>query len=161
MCPAEPWNLVKNHLDVWDGDKQRDASEVGPAALNYLRKFSGSPFFFFLHFSDPDHNGHRYGENSDQYSNGIITCDKWLGDVKRELAELGISDRTLIYVTSDHGFDEGLRSHKNAPYVWLATNDKRIKADAADQMDIAPTILERDGIPPETMSPKMPGKTLF
>lgn len=158
---AEPWNLVKKHLDVWDGDKQRDASEVGPLALGYLGEFGGRPFFFFLHFSDPDHNGHKYGENSEHYSGAIITCDGWLVKLRRKLTELGIADRTLIYVTTDHGFDEGEKSHKNAPHIWIATNDKSIAAAAGDQMDITPTILAREGVDPAVLSPPLPGRPLF
>ncbi|MFA6448331.1 MAG: alkaline phosphatase family protein [bacterium] len=159
--PAEPWNNAKAHLDVWDGDKQRDAAEVGPFALEYVRKYAAEPFFFFLHFSDPDHNGHKHGENSKEYSDAIITCDKWLGGLREKLAAHGIADKTLIYVTADHGFDEGLRTHKNAPYVWLATNDKGITAAAGDQMDITPTLLKREGLDPVAIQPPLPGKPLY
>jgi predicted AlkP superfamily pyrophosphatase or phosphodiesterase len=159
-CPAEPWNVVKTHFDVWDGDKQRDASEVGPLALGYLGKYASTPFFFFLHFSDPDHAGHKHGENSDEYSNGIIECDKWLGEIRLKLASLGIADKTLIYVTTDHGFDEGMPTHKNAPEIWLITNDKSVTASSGDQMDITPTILKRDGIDPASVQPSLPGKPL-
>jgi len=160
-CPAEPWNLVKNHMDVWDGDKGRNASKVGPQALNYLDEYGKKRFFFFLHFSDPDSKGHAFGENSDEYSNAIITCDTWLGEIRNRLKELGIDQNTLIYVTSDHGFDEGKKTHGNAPYVWLATNDSDLIAKEGDQMDIAPTILERLGIDVAIFQPVMPGKLLY
>jgi predicted AlkP superfamily pyrophosphatase or phosphodiesterase len=159
--PAEPWFNAKASLDVWDGDKQRDADVVGPLALGYLQQYAAKPFFFFLHFSDPDHNGHRFGENSDNYSNAIITCDEWLGKLRVKLAELGIADKTLIYVNADHGFDEGMRMHKNAPYVFLATNDKGITAKSGDQMDIVPTVLKREGLDPASFQPPLPGKPLF
>lgn len=158
--PAEPWNLVKAHLDVWDGDQQRDADVVGDKALQYLKNFADRPFFFFLHFSDPDHNGHRSGENSNEYANGIILCDEWLGRVRKQLETLGIADRTLIYVTTDHGFDEGKPMHANAPHTWLVTNDN-LTAQYGDQMDIAPTILKRVGIDPDGFNPPLPGKPLF
>ncbi|MBC7083039.1 MAG: alkaline phosphatase family protein [Firmicutes bacterium] len=54
--------------------------------------------------------------------------DEWLGRIVAKLKDLGIYECTRIYVTSDHGMDEGKTSHAMAPYVSLATNDPGIKA---------------------------------
>ncbi len=40
---------------------------------------------------------------------------------------MGLSGRTAVYITADHGFDEGLKSHSDAPYVFLATTDKGVE----------------------------------
>jgi hypothetical protein len=45
--------------------------------------------------------------------------------------------------------------------VFLATNDKGIKAPSGLQMDITPTILKRYGIDPASFQPPLPGKPLF
>jgi hypothetical protein len=44
-----------------------------------------------------------------------------------------------VYVTADHGFDENGTSHSNAPFIALATNDKRVMRNG-DQVDVAPTV---------------------
>ena len=40
----------------------------------------------------------------------------------KKLKELQLCDKTLIYVTADHGFDEDRKGHADAPYFFLATN---------------------------------------
>ncbi len=56
---------------------------------------------------------------SDRYDASVGTVDQHLGDVLRRLEELGLDDRTVIAVTSDHGeelFDHGGLSHGHA--LW-------------------------------------------
>jgi hypothetical protein len=60
---------------------------------------------------------------------------------------LGIADETLIYIVTDHGFDEGKSVHLNAPYTFLATNDPLV-IRSGDRKDPAATFLERMGINP-------------
>lgn len=156
---GQPYYLTKKSLDVWDGDKARDATEVGPPALKYIEKFKEKRFLFFYHFSDPDHNGHRHGENSKEYTDAIITCDEWLGKIVGKLKECGIYEKTAIYVTSDHGFDEGGYGHSMAPYVFLVTNaQKNLRWGL--QMDIAPTILEFLGVDVSGIEPPLWGVSL-
>jgi len=157
----EPWHLIRPNIDVWDGDISRSAAEVGPLSIKHIEQHASQSFFFFLHFGDPDRNGHDFGENSKEYEQGIILCDTWLGAMLHKLEDLGIADRTLIYVTTDHGFDEGGFHHRNAPHIWLVTNDTSITNVNGDQMDIVPTILKREGIDPESVKPSLPGKPLF
>jgi len=70
-----------------------------------------------------------------------------------------IPGKTLYYVTADHGFDEGQRSHRNAPYVLLTTNDKRVNRDGRRQ-DVAPTILEAFGLELGKLQPPLDGISL-
>lgn len=85
--------------------------------------------------------------------------DEWLGRIVVKLKELGIYERTCIYVTADHGMDEGKTSHAMAPYVFLATNDPGIKR-GGDQRDIVPTILSQMGIDLSEITPALPGRLL-
>jgi hypothetical protein len=75
----------------------------------------------------------------------MIDVDYWLGTIVAKLYELGIYERTLVYVVTDHGFDEGKSVHLNAPYGILAANDSLI-VRSGDRIDITPTFLERYGI---------------
>jgi arylsulfatase A-like enzyme len=132
---------------------------VGNRALAELEKRKDHRFFFFIHFAEPDHLGHRYGENSQEYTDGIKSDDEWTGRIIAKLKELGIYDRTLIYITADHGFNEGERGHGYAPYVFLATNDRGVNRNG-NRMDIAPTILKRFGVDLSTCQPALDGVPL-
>jgi len=73
------------------------------------------------------------------------------------LKEYGIYENTIIYVTSDHGFDEGKKTHSNAPFIFIASN-RKIKS--GDQKDIAPTILYDFGLDLSKIKPRLPEKSL-
>jgi len=75
------------------------------------------------------------------------------------LKELQLYDKTLIYVTADHGFDEGRTSHADAPYVFLATNDPAVTR-RGERSDVAPTILERFGLDLNKIEPRLDGHPL-
>ncbi|HHV62874.1 MAG TPA: sulfatase-like hydrolase/transferase [Firmicutes bacterium] len=156
---GEPFYNAKPAIDLFQGDKARPADEVGKLALDSLDQYGKGRFFAFFHFSDPDHAGHKYGENSREYSDAIVAADKWLGRIVEKLKELGVYEETRIYVTSDHGFDEGKTTHSMAPYVFLATNDPAIER-RGDQRDIAPTILTRMGIDISKANPPLLGRLL-
>ncbi len=146
-------------VSVGDQDGDRYADAVGPLVLQFLDNYAYNHFFAFFHFSDPDHIGHSYGENSIEYESAIETCDYWLGQILAKLDVLGISQKTLIYVTADHGFDEASFSHFNAPYVFLATNDKNVTRDG-DQVDVAPTVYYGMGLWNQSFSLALDGYPL-
>ena len=77
-----------------------------------------------------------------------------------KLKELNLYDETLIYVTADHGFDEGMKSHNDAPYVFLATNDTLVMR-RGERADITPTILKRFGLDLSRISPPLDGHPLI
>lgn len=143
-------------VSVGDPDQDRSADVVGPLTLQFLGNNANNHFFAFFHFSDPDHLGHSYGENSVQYEQGIETCDYWLGQILNELNTLGIAKNTLIYMTNDHGFDEGAFWHSNAPYIVLATNDKSVIRDG-DEVDVAPTVYYGLGLWNYSFNPALDG----
>ncbi|HUT60151.1 MAG TPA: hypothetical protein VNA25_20080, partial [Phycisphaerae bacterium] len=43
----------------------------------------------------------------------------WTGKIIDKLKQLGLYDKTTVYVTADHGFDEDGKGHKYAPYGRL------------------------------------------
>ena len=156
---GEPfYNTVKS-LDVWDGEKGRTHDISGPLMMGYLDKYGKGRFFAFYHFSDPDHTGHNHGENSKEHNDSFIECDNWLGETVKKLKALGIYDKTMMFVTADHGFDEGKTSHSNAPTVYLAANLKTLNK-SGDQRDIVPTILTEMGVDISKAQPKYTGNIL-
>ncbi len=173
--PISPWSLYTNEaiysnlpseLDfvstgppdtgVYDPNNDRFADVVGPLMVKFIQNNSNNRFFAFFHIADPDHIGHVYGEDSVEYENGIETCDYWLGRFVDELRIQNMTQNTLIYVTTDHGFDEGAYSHYNSPDIFLATNDKNVTRNG-DEVDIAPTIYYGLGLWNWSFAPTLDG----
>jgi len=155
---GEPFFLTRKALDVFDA-AQRDADEVGPLALKYLEQSKTPRFLAFIHFSDPDHAGHKHGSGSEEYRKAAEDCDEWLGKIVAWVKKEKLYDQTLIYVMTDHGFDVDARSHGNAPHSWLATNDKAV-THGGTLADVPATILARLGLDVAKLEPKLIGKPL-
>lgn len=158
--PNEPYLFTRESLTVWDGDQGRAAPVVGQKAVEYIKAFAPKGrFFLFIHFRDPDSAAHRSNEGSPEYIQAIRDCDRELGKVLDAVSAAGADDRTLVYVTSDHGFELGKNHHMNAPQSFLATNDPDVKRNG-QQRDIVPTVLSALGVNLAPIKPPLPGKPL-
>ena len=158
LIPAEPYYYTQENMNAFVNGLGKD-DKVGTKTLELLDKYKDKPFFFFVHFAEVDENGHRYGERSKEYDDALISADTWAGRITQKLMELGLYDKTLIYVTADHGFDIGRKRHDNAPYVFLATNDPKVFRRGT-RVDIAPTILDRFGLDLSKINPPLDGHPL-
>jgi hypothetical protein len=158
FAPGGPYFHTRQNMDVFINGLMED-ERVGTKTLELLQKYKDKPFFFFVHFAEVDHKGHRHGENSPEYNDALISADFWTGKIMEKLVELKLYDQTLIYVTSDHGFDEGMKRHRDAPYIFLATNDPKIMR-RGERADIAPTLLERFGLDLAKIKPPLDGHPL-
>ncbi len=72
---------------------------------------------------------------NDIYDASVATADRWVGEVLNQLEELGLSESTIVCVTSDHGeelFDRGLHGHGHSLNAELVR---------------APLVLRGPGIP--------------
>ena len=158
VIPGSPYYGMHTALEVWEFGLMED-QKVGTRAIELLDKYKDKPFFFFVHFAEVDHSGHKYGENSKQYNDALISNDLWTGKIIEKIRALGLADKTQFYVTADHGFDEDTKIHKAAPYVFLATNNKAVNRDGRRQ-DVAPTIYEAFGVDTAAMRPPLDGISL-
>ncbi len=158
LVPGKPYYYSKDNMDLFENGLKLD-EKVGTRALELLDKHKEQRFFLFVHFAEIDQKGHQHGENSQEYGDALASADLWTGKIMEKLKALGLYDKTLLYVTADHGFDEGAKGHRNAPHVFLATNDKRVIRHGLRQ-DITPTILERFGVEPGSLEPALDGFTL-
>ena len=156
--PDWPYYNAGQAADVFQNGLGDDRM-VAEKAKALLEEYKDKPFFFFLQFAAPDRNGHAFGENSQEYNNALISCDKLTGEVIQELKGLRLYDKTIIYVTADHGFDEGQKGHGYAPYVFMATNDPR-RIRQGYQSDVTPTILDRFGVDLKKIEPPLDGEPL-
>ncbi|MFZ5784955.1 MAG: alkaline phosphatase family protein [Acidobacteriota bacterium] len=146
VYPQEPWCITAGRVDFFRNNLGGNDA-VGAVALARLEASRGAEHLVaFVHFEDPDHTGHQSGENSAAYTSRLLDDDRWLGLLVDKLHEVRLLARTLVYVVTDHGFDEGRKSHLNAPFGFVAGNDPGILR-AADRKDITPTVLKRFGAP--------------
>jgi predicted AlkP superfamily pyrophosphatase or phosphodiesterase len=61
------------------------------------------PDLMFVHFSDPDENGHSHGWMSAEYMKSVHASDKCLATLLAAIDSSGLADSTLLIVTADHG----------------------------------------------------------
>ncbi|HUT36807.1 MAG TPA: alkaline phosphatase family protein [Planctomycetota bacterium] len=158
---GSPYYTMHFACDTWEFGLMQDA-KVGTRALALLEQHKDKPFFFFVHFAEVDHSGHKHGENSKEYNDALISNDTWTGKILEKLKELKLDDKTLVYVTADHGFNEGAKNHSKAPFIFLATNDKRVQKPATPttRADVPATILARFGFDLAKLQPPLAGRPL-
>jgi hypothetical protein len=143
--PSQPFCRTKEHLDHFENGLFLEKM-AGQTVLQLLEQYQDRRILALFHFAQPDDIGHLCGENCPLYTASIVSMDDWLGRIVEKLRELDIYEKTYVYVISDHGFDEHKWNHRNAPYTIMATNDRSVMR-SGDRKDLAPTILERYGIP--------------
>jgi len=158
VVPGQPYYITKNSMDLFENGLKLDKT-VGTRVIELLEKYKDKPFFFFVHFAEVDHSGHKHGENSKEYNDALISNDLWTGKIMDKVKELGLAEKTQFYITADHGFNEGEKGHSFAPYVFLATNDKNVNRNGRRQ-DVTPTILEAFGLNMSRISPLLDGISL-
>jgi len=145
-------------ITIYDASN-RDANEVGDLALEALVTVKAGRFLAFFHFMDPDYAAHGTGSGGEDYRQAVAQCDQALGRIVGLLKREELYDSTRIYVTADHGFDPDAMTHNNAPFVWLATNDKAVVCGGT-QADVPATILARMGVDLATLRPALLGQPL-
>jgi len=158
VYPGSPWLNMKDACDRWlYGLGQNET--VTANALELIEQYKHKPFFLFVHFAEPDRAGHAYGENSPQYNTALESDDTCTGQIVEKLKQLGLYNKTYIYITTDHGFDEGKKTHGRATRAFIVTNDPKVRRDG-DRADIAPTILNRFGFDLRRFTPPFSGAPL-
>jgi len=108
-------------------EHQRNAGEVEQRAGPWIERAAAGarPFFAWVHFYDP-HSPYappppyaaRYAGRP--YDGEVAYTDSVLGLLLSRLDRLGIRERTLVVVTSDHG--EGLGEHGEAEHGFFVYN---------------------------------------
>lgn len=126
--PLESATIVRNEMDghAVDGAFDRRADATTRRAAQQLERLAadGDPFFMFVHYFDPHYpyvppdgwRGRFAGDGADELQQELDAYDEEIGFTDQEvgrlldrLGELGLDERTLVIVTSDHG--EGLMQH--------------------------------------------------
>ncbi len=158
------------------GGLQRRGGETLRPALAWLRGVAGRPFFLFLHLYephtpyDPPEPFARRGRTP--YDGEIAAADAVVGDLVAELRRLGVYDRAIVLLVSDHG--EGLGEHGEAehgvllyreaiqvPLLLKLPGGQRAGTSVAGPVslvDVVPTLAELLDLP---RSPAWPGRSLL
>jgi arylsulfatase A-like enzyme len=121
-------------------------------------------WFLWLHYLDPhgyyvEHPGeHGFGTTEeDRYDGELRYTDKHVGRLLAELARMPGADRTIIFITSDHGdgFNEhGFINHGQALYrellhvpliVYVPGLPPRAVDGATSPLDVVPTVADLVG----------------
>jgi arylsulfatase A-like enzyme/Flp pilus assembly protein TadD len=147
---------------------ERPADDVLGPALDWLIGLGDEPWFAFIHIWDPHHpylppSPFRESHPDDLYTGEIAYVDEALGRFLRELEEAEELSNTLVVLTADHG--EGLGEHGekthgmfayestlHVPLIlqWQDVIPARRRVPARVRLiDLAPTILELAGLPPQ------------
>jgi arylsulfatase A-like enzyme/Flp pilus assembly protein TadD len=154
---------------------QRAGDETRAVAAGWLRKVTAEsadkPPFFFFHIYEPHspyHPPEPYASRyKDPYDGDIAFADAVIGRFLDELRALGLYDRSIIVLFSDHG--EGLSEHGEAEHGVLLYREAlqvplMLKlpgsalagthtAVSAQLVDVAPTVLSLLGLPvPDAMA---------
>ncbi len=156
------------------GRVQRGGDETAKIALDWIRQHAAQPHFFFLHLYDP-HTPYEPPEPyasrfAHPYDGEIAFADSIVGSFLDELKRLGIYDRALIILLSDHG--EGLNDHREeehgiflyreaiqVPLIVKFPGGAHAGASVgapAQIVDVFPTILAQTGIGGDDDTPGRP-----
>lgn len=98
---------------------RKRAGDINHEVLDWIDRDEQHPFFAFLNYFDvhdpyglPFSHALRLGENNgsvDEYDDGIKYTDEYIGNLMQALERRGLTDNTLVIITSDHG--ESLGEH--------------------------------------------------
>jgi arylsulfatase A-like enzyme len=150
-------------------DQRITSPQVADTAIEWLAdpELTRGRFFLWAHFMDPhrDYLEHRgfseYGFRlRDKYDGEVAFTDHHVGRVLAALEEQGLSQRTVLVITSDHG--EAFREHGyiyhgrylweeivRVPWVWRVPGlePRRVKARVS-QIDLTATVYDLLGVKP-------------
>jgi arylsulfatase A-like enzyme len=150
---------------IVEGEHKMPFSETEPHLMHWLEKHAGSPFFVWIHDTDPHlppTTGNPYLENEDwsRYDAEVRWMDEAIGRILARLRALGLGDDLLIVFTADHGeaFGEhGLKGHQDVMYEevlrvplivqYPAMGPPRRIAAPVELIDMFATIADLAGLP--------------
>jgi arylsulfatase A-like enzyme len=128
------------------------AAQVAQRSALYIREHK--PNLCFIHFTDADNAGHKYGWGSSQQMQAFGDVDVALAVVLKAIEDAGIADQSVIIVTADHGGHRkthGGSSPDDMKIPWIAQG-KDVRKDfpitaPVSTCDTAATALWILGVP--------------
>ena len=104
------------------------AKIVARHAASYIQR--EQPALCFIHFTDTDDAGHRYGWGSAQQLRAFADVDSALGEVLEAIEHAGIVKESVLIITADHGGHGKTHGSKipedmNIPWITWGRNVKQ------------------------------------
>lgn len=158
-------DAVSSRDDVAEVVASRRGPETLEAARPWLSSVADDSFFFFFHLYEP-HAPYEAPEPlasrfDSPYDAEVAAADRVVGDLIAELERLGVYDRAVVMLISDHG--EGLGDHGEPEHGILLYREilqvplllklpdgfraGDTVADPVQLVDVYPTIKEIVGLP--------------
>jgi len=146
---------------------ERQADDITIRGIEFIRQNQKRSFLLWLHYFDP--HAHYSAPESfnalipdSPYHAEVRYVDQEIGRLIRSLVQLGLEDRTLVVITSDHGeslmeHDEGTHSSyvyettMRVPLIFWGTRGLRNGLSIETlvrTIDIGPTLLDLLDLPP-------------
>jgi len=176
----DTWQLVPGITFDPETDKGITSQAMTELGMTLLGKpeNTGKQFFAWAHYMDPHDQYNKHPEaspefgnkNRDRYDNEVYYTDLWLGRLLTFAREQPWWKDTVVIVSADHGEAFGEHGfYKHAFEIWevltrvpLLISGPGITPRRIDQrrshLDLAPTILDLMGFPPE---PEFMGKSML
>ena len=128
------------------------AKLVAQDAARYILRHK--PSLCFIHFSDPDDTGHKYGWGSNEQIQTFSEVDGAIGVVVQAIRDAGIAHQSVLIITADHGGHKkthglNIPDDMNIPWIVWGADVKHgfeIKAPVVTY-DTAATALWLLGVP--------------
>ena len=138
------------------------------SAMEFMTGAKNDPFFLYIHYMDV----HQYlytdlspdwGTSfSDFYDSSIFWTDHNIGRLMETLVQLGIADKTMVVIVSDHGeafFEHGIEGHARNLYrevldtPWIIVLPFELEPgvvvhERVANVDVWPTLLDLLGLSP-------------
>jgi choline-sulfatase len=176
----DTWQLVPGIEFNAETDESITSQAMTELGMKLLRKpeNTGKQFFAWAHYMDPHDQYNKHPEaspefgnkNRDRYDNEVFYTDLWLGKLLTWAREQQWWKDTVLIISADHGEAFGEHgSYKHAFEVWEVLTHvpfmisgpgikpRRIE-ERRSHLDLAPTILDVMGFPPE---PEFMGKSML
>ncbi len=170
-------DLTEGHRPEKFGYRERTAAQANRPAVQWLREHRHEQFFLWVHYFDPhapyeppEPYRTRFADRS--YDGEIAYADEQLGRLLAALDDVGVRDRTLVVVVSDHG--ESLGEHRELTHgmmIYDATLRVPVILEAGGVLpsglvidrqvgliDVMPTVLDLLG---EEIPPNLDGVSLL
>ena len=135
---------------------EKSKVEAKPVAEAFAAALAGGlkPNLCFIHFSDTDSAGHKYGWGSPEQIDAFARCDTALKIVMDAIRKAGIADSSVVILTADHGGHEkthgqAIPDDLNIPWIAWGQGVKKGRALTAPigTCDTAATALWLLGVP--------------
>jgi predicted AlkP superfamily pyrophosphatase or phosphodiesterase len=120
---AQPGTVDKFQFDQGQPKRSRTvvSKTVAKEAARYI--LENKPNLCFIHFTDADDTGHKYGWGSPQQIRALGEVDAALGEILRAIESAGITHESVLMITADHGGHGKTHGRKTAEDMlipWIA-----------------------------------------